>query len=178
MPPVAARVALYAVPATAAGKAVEIIVGPDLELVGVMVAIADAFFEGSATLVAMIVAVVATVTFGARNKPVGETVPAVADQVTATLLVSLTVALNCPLPPEVTLALPGEICTLTGGPPLPAGATVRLRDRSPPDSLVAASLTQTTNLDVPTNRGVPEMAPVAEFALSPAGNEPSMMRNW
>jgi len=59
--------------------------------------------DGSATLMAVTVAVVAIFTTGAANKPVLEIVPAVADQVTATLLVLRTVAVNCAVPPEETV---------------------------------------------------------------------------
>ena len=68
--------------------------------------------EESATLVAITVAVLAAVIAGASNKPVLETVPAVADQVVPVLLVPLTVALNCTLPLEATVVLAGDICTL------------------------------------------------------------------
>ena len=47
------------------------------------------------------------------NKPEPEIVPALADQVTAVLLVPVTVAVNCWVAPDSTLALAGETETLT-----------------------------------------------------------------
>jgi hypothetical protein len=46
---------------------------------------------------------------GAVNKPVGEMVPALADQVTAVLLVLLTAAANCSFPPAAIDGFAGEI---------------------------------------------------------------------
>ena len=48
-----------------------------------------------ATLVAVTVTLVLLVTLGAVNRPPVEIVPALADQVTAVLLVPCTVAVNC-----------------------------------------------------------------------------------
>ena len=50
---------------------------------------------------------------GAVNRPLAEMLPALADQLTAVLLVLLTVAVNCTFPPAVTDGSTGEICTLT-----------------------------------------------------------------
>lgn len=75
--------------------------------------VALAFFVLSAALVAVTVALVLLVTFGAVNIPPLETVPALADHVTAVLLVPCTVALNCWVLPEARLALPGAMVTLT-----------------------------------------------------------------
>jgi hypothetical protein len=50
---------------------------------------------------------------GAVNNPELETVPAVAVQLTAVLLVPVTVAVNCCVPPDATFALVGEIATCT-----------------------------------------------------------------
>ena len=58
----------------------------------VTLTVAEAFFVGSAILVAVTVREVAAVTVGAVSTPLLETVPAVADQVTAVLLVPVTVA--------------------------------------------------------------------------------------
>ena len=78
------------------------------------VTVALAYLVGSATLVAVTVTVVFAVTVGALNSPVVLTVPAVADHVTAVLLVFVTWAENCWLPPETTVAVVGETETLTG----------------------------------------------------------------
>ena len=57
------------------------------------VALAD--LVGSATLVAVTVALLLAVTAAAVYRPEAETLPPVADQVTAVLLAFDTVALNC-----------------------------------------------------------------------------------
>ena len=67
----------------------------------------------SATLVAVMVAVVEEFTLGAVNIPALEIVPPVADQVTAVFEVLLTVAVNCWLPAEVRLDEVGDTDTLT-----------------------------------------------------------------
>jgi len=72
-----------------------------------------AFLVGSATLVAVTVAVVAVVTDGAVNSPELEMLPVLVDQVTDVLLVPLTSALNCLVPAEDTLALVGDTETPT-----------------------------------------------------------------
>jgi len=69
---------------------------------------------GSATLVAVTVAVVAAVTVGAVNIPLLLIVPPLAVQVTAVFEVFLTVAVNCCVPAEVMLDEVGETATLTG----------------------------------------------------------------
>ena len=53
------------------------------------------FFVGSATLLAVTLILAPLVTVGAVNIPVLETLPAVAVQVTAVLLVPWTLAVNC-----------------------------------------------------------------------------------
>ena len=63
-------------------------------LVLVTVAIALARTEGSATLLALIVTEVTLLSAGAVNNPLPEMLPALADQVTAVLLVLLTAAEN------------------------------------------------------------------------------------
>jgi len=73
----------------------------------------------SATLVARTVTVVAVVTFGAANVPVLEIVPALADHVTPVLLAPWTLAENCCVPPDATLADVGVMEMLTVD-PLPA----------------------------------------------------------
>ena len=79
----------------------------------VTVTFALAFFVGSATLVAITVTVVLLVAFGAVNRPALETVPPLADQVTAVLVVPSTVAKNCCVCPDWSVALVGVTDTLT-----------------------------------------------------------------
>ncbi len=66
-----------------------------------MVIAAEAVSFGLAALVAVIVAVVVLLTFGAVNKPPDVTVPALAFHVTAVLLVPVTKATNDTCWPEV-----------------------------------------------------------------------------
>lgn len=75
-----------------------------------------ALLVGSAALVARTVTVVEVVTFGAVKIPALVIVPALADQVTEVLLVPCTVAENCCVPAEDTLALVGEMEILTVDP--------------------------------------------------------------
>lgn len=74
---------------------------------GFTVTVAYAFAASSAALVAVTVTEVELETDGAVNMPVLEIDPAVVDQTTDVLLVPLTVAANCCVPPEVRLALVG-----------------------------------------------------------------------
>lgn len=74
------------------------------------VAVAD--FVGSATLVALTVTL--PVVDGAVNKPEEETVPALADHVTAVLVVPVTVARNCCVASVIKPTVLGEIDTLIG----------------------------------------------------------------
>ena len=62
-----------------------------------------------AWLVAVTVTVVLEVTVGAVKSPEVEIDPALADQVTAVFVEPLTEAVNCWVPPEVTVVLVGEI---------------------------------------------------------------------
>jgi hypothetical protein len=82
------------------------------EVEGITATVAFAFLVLSAALVAVTVTLVLLVTVGAVNIPPLETVPPVADQATAVLLVPCTVALNCWVLPEATLALPGDTVRL------------------------------------------------------------------
>jgi len=75
--------------------------------------LALAFLVVSAALVAVTVTLVVLETLGAVNMPPLETLPEVADHITAVLLVPWTAALNCWVPPDVTAAVPGETATLT-----------------------------------------------------------------
>lgn len=80
------------------------------------VTVALALLVVSATLVARTVTVVVVVTFGAVNVPVLEIVPALADQLTPVLLAPWTLAENCCVPPDATLADVGVMETLTVDP--------------------------------------------------------------
>lgn len=80
-----------------------------------IVTVACAVWVLSARLVATTVAVVGLATLGAVNRPLGEIVPFDADQVTPVFEVLLTVAENCCVPPEVTLAEAGVREIETGG---------------------------------------------------------------
>src|SRR5581483_9509092 len=79
--------------------------------------VADAFFVVSATLVAVTVKEVGADTEGAVRTPLEETVPDVADQVTAVLLVPDTVAIKDGYEPDGTLAFCGVTLTLMPLPP-------------------------------------------------------------
>jgi len=82
------------------------------EVGGVTATVALDFFVVLALLVAVTVTLVLLLTFGAVNIPALETVPAVADQVTAVLLVPWTVAENCCVFPDVRVVLDGETVML------------------------------------------------------------------
>jgi hypothetical protein len=77
----------------------------------------------AATLLAVIVIDLGLPVVGAVNKPVEEIVPALADQLTAVLLVLLTAALNWTFPPAATDGSRGEIWTVIGFPLLPLART-------------------------------------------------------
>jgi hypothetical protein len=79
----------------------------------VMVAVALECTEPLAALVAVTVTDFRLVPEGAVHNPLLEMLPALADQTTAVLLVFLTVAANCTLPPAATDGSAGEICRLT-----------------------------------------------------------------
>jgi|SRR5712692_8400461 len=76
---------------------------------------ATAFLVGSAALVAATVADIDVLTLGAVKAPLLDIVPALADQITPVLLVPLTVAVNCCVPPETTVAVAGETATSSFG---------------------------------------------------------------
>ena len=80
-------------------------------LAGLMVMAALADFDESALLVAVTVALVCEVTFGAVYRPLASTEPTVADQVTAVLAVPVTVAVNCCFPCDNRLTLVGDRLT-------------------------------------------------------------------
>jgi hypothetical protein len=75
--------------------------------------VVDAYAPVCATLLAVTLAVLVVVLDGAVNNPVGEIVPALADHVTAVLLVLVTLAENWTVPPAGTDGSAGEICTAT-----------------------------------------------------------------
>jgi hypothetical protein len=79
-------------------------------LAAARVTVVEALAAGLATLVATTVAVL---DFEAVNNPLLEIVPPDAAQVTPTLLVPLTVAVNCMVPPAEICGFAGEIFTLT-----------------------------------------------------------------
>jgi hypothetical protein len=79
-----------------------------------MVTIACAVCVGSATLVAVTVALVEVVTDGAVNMPLLEIDPALVVQLTAVFEALLTVAENCCVPAEVTLVVAGLTEMVTG----------------------------------------------------------------
>jgi hypothetical protein len=81
---------------------------------GVTVTRAVADLVGSATLVAVTETIKSVFTVDALNKPALEIDPLVADQVTAILSVLVTVAVNCWVWADSTLAAFGEIDILTG----------------------------------------------------------------
>jgi hypothetical protein len=94
------------------------VIETDTAVAGLTETDAWALFEGSATLVAVTFTLVVEATLGAVNKPVGEIVPFELDQVTAGFEALLTVAENCCVPAEATVADVGFIETETE-----AGAT-------------------------------------------------------
>jgi hypothetical protein len=119
LPPIAEIAAPYGVPACPPGSAEVVIDRADVP--GLTTTLALELFAGLTTLVAVTVKVVLLDTRGAVNIPALETVPDVADQVTAVLLVPCTRAVNCWLLPEVRVAAFGETDTDTAA---AAGLTV------------------------------------------------------
>ena len=95
------------------------LLGPIVTATGVVVVlaltatVAFALFVGSAALVAFTVAVASLLTFGAVYSPSFETDPAVVLHETAVLLVPLTSAAICFVPPDLTVELAGETEMLT-----------------------------------------------------------------
>jgi len=135
---------------------------------GVIVTVAFADFVVSDLLVAVTLAVVFAVTFGAVYRPVLLMAPIVADQVTATFDVFETSAVNCSLAEELIVATGGFTVTATAF----EVATAIWNVCVPVTPL--ASTTCTSKLNVPLLLGVPAMVP--EFALSdtPGGNVPDI----
>src|SRR2546425_4658892 len=87
---------------------------------GVTVTLAEAVWLGRAWLMAVTVTGVLALTVGAVKSPELEIEPAVAVHVTAVLDRPVTVALNCCVPPEATVAARGEMLTTLDGPHVPA----------------------------------------------------------
>jgi len=85
---------------------------------GVMVTVALADFVVSAWLVALTVTVVVVVTVGAVKRPALEIMPPLVDHVTAVFVEPATVALNCWVPPDGTVANVGEMEMETVLPPV------------------------------------------------------------
>jgi hypothetical protein len=71
--------------------------------------------DGSATLAAVMCAVVSAATDGAVYNPVAEIVPVVHDQTTAGLFALSTEAVNCTVPADGTVGFNGVTVTVTGG---------------------------------------------------------------
>jgi hypothetical protein len=95
--------------------ATEAVAGETATAIGLRVTVAVAAFVVSATEVAFTVAVETLPTLaGAVYKPLDETVPSpVNDQVTAVLVVPVTVAVNCCVPPPPNEADVGDTDTAT-----------------------------------------------------------------
>jgi len=132
---------------------------------GVTVTDAVADLVGSAVLVAVTVAEVLAVTVGAVYRPVPDIFPGEADQVTATLDVLVTNAVNCSVPPEATVAVAGVTVTATGA------ITVRVKDLEEVCFGEEESVTSTVILNWPVCDVVPESHP-ADCTAIPVGSEP------
>ena len=132
--------------------------------------LALAFFVVFALLVAVIVTFVDVVTVGAVKRPLLETEPADADHVTAVLLVPCTLALNCCVFPEVTLALLGDIATLMiGG----ATFTTALAFLVVSAALVAVTVTFVLLLTLGAVKSpLAEIAPPVEDQVTPVFDAP------
>jgi hypothetical protein len=150
---------------------------------GVNVTVESECLVGSATLVALTLAAVATVTLRAVNNPLLEIVPPSAVHVTAVLEVPVTVAENCCVPADGTLATAGETVTVTG--PLTGGAggigalaATVIETVASPWSGFGKSLMVTRNEKLPAVVGVPARVPVVVFKYSPGGMTPRTKVNW
>ena len=117
---------------------------PVLVTVGFTVTLADADFVESAWLVAVTVAVVVELTVGAVNNPALEMVPAEAFQVTPVFVEPLTLAENCCVFPDESVALVGLIETET---PVDAADTLIVTEELA--LLLALSFTVTVAVKVP-----------------------------
>ena len=142
---------------------------------GFTVTVDREYLVGSATLVAVTVAVAVVVTLRAVNNPLLEIVPPSAVQVTAVFEVLVTVTENCCVPADGTLAVLGDTMTLT--PELPLPPTVM--DTIPsPRSAFGKSEIDTRKLKDPAVVGVPATVPFVVFKYSPGGMMPRTKANW
>lgn len=151
------------------------------ELTGVTEIIAEADFVGSATLVALTVALLATLVVGAVKTPLVDTVPALVLQVTwvlvldpvvvAVLVPPLTVAVSSCVAPETTVAVVGVTLTVMLG---SVAATVKRNPRVS-KNVRLADKARTVKLKVLARTGTPEIMPVVELKASPAGSVPEEM---
>jgi hypothetical protein len=106
----------YAVPAVAPGREAVLMLRVGGVFAGVIVSDAWPDLVGSALLVAVTVALSLELTTGAVYRPLALMVPLDADQVTATFDVLLTVAVNCTVFDDATVAVAGVTVTLTEPP--------------------------------------------------------------
>lgn len=109
-PPLAERVALYGTSSVPTGNPLIVIASFDR---GTIVTSENAKLSNWAALVAVIITFVGDATVGATNKPALEIIPALADQLTAVLLVEVSVAVNCCFPPDTTVKVAGVTLTRT-----------------------------------------------------------------
>jgi hypothetical protein len=175
VPPETANAEEYCAPIVAVGRLVVVITG-GFEATGgggltATVALDCAPF---AALVAVIVTFVLLDTAGAVNTPLLLMLPALADHVTAVLLVPCMAALNCRLVPEIRVALVGLTVTVIVGLAVEiAGALMTiwpcLRRTFP-----AESSTSNLKLLVPARVGVPVTNPVSGSKLKPLGSVPDI----
>ncbi len=143
------------------------------EVGGVTATVALDFFVVLALLVAVTVTLVLLLTFGAVNMPPLETVPAVADQVTAVLLVPWTVAENCCVFPDVKVVLDGETVMLIVD-PVGFTATVALAFFVLFALLVAVTVTFVLALTVgAVKRPLLEIVPELEAQVTPVLVDPT-----
>src|SRR5579864_159170 len=137
---------------------------------GVTVTMVAARRLWSVALVTVTVTEVLLVTLGAVNWPLLVMVPADADQRTAVFEVPVTLALNCRIPCEVTVGVPGET-EIVAVCPLPPAAMM-IRTGALPVSCQGRSETDRLKLYSPATVGMPEIEPVEGFKDSPGGRIP------
>jgi hypothetical protein len=129
--------------------------------------------DGSALLVAVIVAWVVDCEFGAVYRPCTSTDPEEADQATAVFEVPATLAVNCCVPAGAKFTLAGETLTLI--PPAPPIVT---EYGCFPMSGFGLSVTCTSNEYCPGVVGCPLNDPVEAFSVRPGGRVPETTENW
>ena len=134
------------------------------EPAGVIVRVALACLLASATLVAVTVAVVLALTIGAVYSPLLEMVPDDAVHVIDVLLIPVSVAVNCRVPRDATVALLGETEIL-----MSATAILNCPETA---WFFAESVTVTVKLEVPDELGVPVIVPLVELIANPDGRVP------